>query len=80
MSKLIISLEELYCNIFKNVAVSFSGTYTSDNKDMEDIKNEILFSPTPSIHQDRINLKKDASNVASDYRKAYQERKEEYSK
>ena len=78
-SNLIISIENLFYALFKEVANSFSGAYsTTINKEFEDLKEDILNAPVPGINQDRVNLKKKKKKVVSDYKKAFDLKKQEY--
>lgn len=63
-------------NIFENVTESFSGTYIDSNKEVMKMKEELDFDEIPSISSDRNNLRKDAGNVARDYKKAFDYKKE----
>lgn len=63
-------------SIFENVTESFSGTYIDSNKEVMKMKEELDFDEIPSISSDRNNLRNDAGNVARDYKKAFDYKKE----
>ena len=77
MSNLIISLEELFGNLFKETSNSFTGTYHIRNKEINELIEELRSEQIPTPRNDRANLRNDASNVASDYKKAFELKKEE---
>ncbi|WP_026730217.1 hypothetical protein [Flavobacterium denitrificans] len=78
MSNLILSLEALIGDLFGEVSKSFSGTYSNKNKEMRQLIDELNNTEIPSAKNDRANLKKDASNIAMDYKKAFELKKEKY--
>ena len=77
MSNLILSLEMLFCDLFKDVSSSLSGTYTKKDKDLQDLIDELQNQEIPTAKNDRANLKKDASNVAKYYKKAFEIKNQE---
>ena len=78
MSNLIISLESVFSNLFKDVADSFSGTYRIHNSEVEKIVEDFCNEDIPTTKNDRMNLKNDADNVVNDYRKAFELKKLEF--
>ncbi|TAF44126.1 MAG: hypothetical protein EAZ51_02945 [Sphingobacteriales bacterium] len=78
MSNLIFSIEMLLTNLFKNVGHSFAGNYRTGNVEIKKSINELYNNEIPTLRNDRINLKKDGSNVASDYKKAFELKKQAY--
>lgn len=78
MSNLIISIESVFNNLFKDVADSFSGIYKVRNNEVEKIVEEFCNEDIPTTKNDRMNLKKDADNVVNDYRKSFELRKLEF--
>lgn len=78
MSNLIISIESVFTNLFKDVADSFSGTYHVRNSEIEKIVEDFCNEDIPTTKNDRMNLKKDADNVVNDYRKSFELKKLQY--
>lgn len=78
MSNLIISIEELLGNLFKETSNSFAGKYHTKNKEVDHIIKELYKEEIPTSRNDRANLRSDASKVASDYKKAFELKKLEY--
>ncbi len=72
MSNLIFSIEMLFFNLFKGVTSSFSGNYRSNNAETKKYIHEFYHDDIPTLKNDRINLKKDGLNVATDYKKAFE--------
>jgi hypothetical protein len=77
MSNLILSIEMLFCDLFKDVSNSLSGTYSKKDKDVQKLIDELYDQKIPTAKNDRANLKKDASNVANDYKKAFEIKNQE---
>jgi len=77
MSDLIISIENLFDNLFKDVTTSFVGNYHNNNPEVGKIIEELYNDDIPTSRNDRINLKNDGSNVVSDYKKALELKKQE---
>lgn len=76
----IMSITICFNNVFgviDEVKEAFTGNYKSKNAEYLQMKNDVLVN-IPSTAQDRVNLRKDATNVASDYKKAFEEKKVEY--
>jgi FMN-dependent NADH-azoreductase len=69
----------LIIGIFDNVGDSFSGSYSENNAEISIMRSELETEKIPSISDDRENLKKDSSNVVSDYNKAFRAKKAELS-
>lgn len=78
MSNLIISIEAVFSNLFKEVVDSFSGTYRVHNAEFEKIVEDFCNEDIPTTKNDRRNLKNDADNVINDYRKSLELKKLEY--
>lgn len=78
MSTIMLSIGN-FINIFANVTDCFAGSYRDDNAEIRKMRSELHHEDIPSPYDDRQNLKKDAVNVAGDYRKAYESKKEELS-
>ncbi|OYX81282.1 MAG: hypothetical protein B7Y83_17395 [Flavobacteriales bacterium 32-34-25] len=78
MSNLILSLEVLFGDLFKDVSKSLSGTYKNNDEEIQQLINELHNEEIPSARNDRTNLKNDGSNVVRDYKKAFELKKVEF--
>lgn len=80
MSTIRLQIENFF-SIFDNVNDAFAGTLShNSNADFHKMKDELMNETIPSIGEDRQNLKTDAGNVVSDYRKAFELKKAELEK
>ncbi len=78
MSTLFLSIGNFF-SIFENVTECFSGSFTDDNAEVREMRKQLRNEPIHVPNTDRQNLKKDGANIVSDYKKAYEAKKEELS-
>lgn len=75
-----IIMSQIFINIYHflgNITLAFEGDLRSNDKEIIDLRDEVLYGSIPNYSTDKANLKSDSNKVAKDLSIALDEYKKE---
>lgn len=69
--------EVIFSGFFSNVVDAFVGGYKNNDKEINEMLEDLKSKPLPTIKEDRLNLKKDLNNSAIDLNNSFEKRRKE---